>query len=511
MSEKKKPGLLGYAAVMGVIIFISKILGLVRDVMVARLYGTGMEAVAYETASRLPVLIFDFVIGGVVTSAFIPVFNSLMVKKGKKDALDFANSYVNFILILTAAISVLGLLFANQLVRFLAPDINAETAALAVKLTRIMFPMIIFTGLAFSFVGILQSMGEYNIPALISLVSNLIMVGYLFTINGLFGIIGLSVAMLLGWAAQAAIQIPKIHSLGYRYSPRLPKLDESLRRSIKSALPILIGTWTTPVCNLINTRLASSLDEGRAITALGYANRFYTIIVGLFSFVATNLLFPFFSRAEALGDRDESSRLIKTSSKGLIYIISPITVGVVLLSRPLISLVYERGSFTASDTALTSTALSCYCVGMIFMAVNEVLVKSLFAAEKAKVPMISSVCAMVFNVAVIVLFGEYLGIGGIALVSGCATLVNFLINAVIVGKLGICKFVPKDFLDVFKSIISAAAMIPVIWLIKNNVESNLIELLASAVCGAIVYFAVSILLRSEEPKHILKIIKNKKK
>ena len=147
---------------------------------------------------------------------------------------------------------------------------------------------------------------------------------------------------------------------------------------------------------------------------------------------------------------------------------------------------------------------------MIFMAVNEVLVKSLFAAEKPKIPMISSVCSMAFNVIIIVVFGERLGIGGIALVSGFATVVNFMINAVMVNKLGICRFTFKDFFDIFKSVISAAAMIPVIFAVKDRVGSNLVQLLACAAAGAAVYFIVSIILRSEEPKYVLDILKKRK-
>ncbi|MBQ8370503.1 MAG: hypothetical protein IJY35_11045, partial [Clostridia bacterium] len=159
------------AALMGVIILLSKVMGLVRDSMIASAYGTTEAAIAYETASKLPVTIFDFVLGGVVTSAFIPVYNSIAVKKGKKDALAFAQSYVNLILVITAALSVIGTVFAPALVSLIAPELEGTTASLASYLTRIMFPMVIFVGLAFSFVGFLQSEGEYNIPAVISLVS----------------------------------------------------------------------------------------------------------------------------------------------------------------------------------------------------------------------------------------------------------------------------------------------------------------------------------------------------
>ena len=270
---KKQQTLAKSAVLMGIIILFSKALGLVRDSMIASAFGTTEAAVAYETASKLPVTIFDFLLGGVVTSAFIPVYNSIAVKKGKKEALSFAQSYVNLILVITLALAVFGTVFAPGLVSLIAPDLAPSTADLAAGLTRICFPMVIFVGLAFSFVGFLQSEGEYNIPAVISLVSNLIMVGYLTFLNRRFGVTGLAVAMLLGWAAQAFVQLPAVWKRGFRLNLAAPLGTPEIARAAKNTLPILIATWTTPVCSLINTRLASGIDGGRAINARGYANR----------------------------------------------------------------------------------------------------------------------------------------------------------------------------------------------------------------------------------------------
>ena len=257
----------------------------------------------------------------------------------KKEALSFAQSYLNLILLVTAVLSVIGVTAAPLLVKLMAPDLAAATADLSVRLTRIMFPMVIFVGLAFSFVGFLQSEGEYNIPALISLVPNLLMTGYLLFLNGRFGVYGLAAAMLAGWCAQAAVQIPSVVRRGFRYRLTAPLFTPDTLRAAKNTLPILIATWTTPVCALINTRLASGIEGGRPIAALGYANRLYVIIVGLFSFVATNLLFPHFARAAASGDAGESGRLTRTSLKALTFIIAPIAAGVAVLAVPFVSLI----------------------------------------------------------------------------------------------------------------------------------------------------------------------------
>lgn len=499
------------AALMGVIILLSKVMGLVRDSMIASAYGTTEAAIAYETASKLPVTIFDFVLGGVVTSAFIPVYNSLAVKKGRRDALAFAQSYVNLILVITVTLSVIGTVFAPALVSVIAPELDGTTASLASYLTRIMFPMVIFVGLAFSFVGFLQSEGEYNIPAVISLVSNLIMVGYLTFFNSTFGVTGLAVSMLIGWCAQAAVQIPAVVKRGFRYRLTAPLNTPEIARAAKNTLPILIATWTTPVCSLINTRLASGIDGGRAINALGYANRLYIIIVGLFSFVATNLLFPYFARAAAEGNRDESDRLTRTSIRTLTFIIAPIAVGVMVLAGPFVSLIYERSAFNASDTAITATALRYYAVGMIFAAVGEVLTKAFFAVEKTRLPMISSVISMGFNVAVILIFGDGLGIGGIALVSALAAAVNMAVNWSFAVRQKLISPDRGDALDLAKSVLSAAVMgIAVYFTARIPAIADAGRLLSFVIptfTGVIVYALCTMLLRSDEMTAVLRLLK----
>lgn len=499
------------AILMGVIILASKFLGLMRDIMVASAYGTTEAAIAYSTASKLPITIFDFILGGVVTSAFIPVYNSIAVKDGKKEALTFSQSYLNLILAITTALTVLGVLFAPWLVGIIAPELSESTAVLATELTRIMFPMVIFVGMAFSFVGFLQSEGEYNIPAIISLVSNVIMVAYLFTLNGKFGVKGLAIAMLAGWIAQAAVQFPAVLKRGFRFKLTAPLGTPEIARAAKNTLPILIATWTTPLCNLINTNIASGIEGGRAISALDYANRLYIIIVGLFSFVATNLLFPYFARAAASGNSGESDRLTRSSIRTLTFIIAPISVGVAVLAPQFISLIYENGVFSSSDTAITAEALRAYSVGMIFASVCEVLTKAFFAVEKTKIPMVSSLISMAVNVAVILIFGKSLGIGGIALVTVLATLVNMAINLAAAYKHKIITHCAGDVWGIAKSLISAIIMGGGVWYVSSLTAglSKVLSLLIPVACGIAVYAVVAIILRSEEIRSILGIFKKK--
>ena len=491
--------LFGTAAIMALIITVSKLLGLVRDRAIAGAYGTTEAAQAYTIASKLPINIFDLVIGGVVTAAFVPTFSALIVKNDRKKAMSFANSYVNLILIITAVISALGIAFSPFLVRLLAPEASESVLDLASRLTKIMFPMIMFTGLAFSFVGILQSLGEFRIPALISLVSNSIMVIYLYSLNRFFGIFGLAVAMLLGWASQAFVQTPKLYRLGYRYSPRLDLRSPEIKSALLSAIPILIGTWTQPFCSLVNTVFVSGMNGGRAISAIDYANKLYIIIVGIFSFVATNLLFPYMSRANAAGRRDEARKMTAVSIKILVFIIAPIAVGIAILAEPFCALIYQHGEFTAADTALTAEALRCYAVGMLFMAVNEVLVKMFFADKRTVIPMISSLASIAVNITAVVTLHSYIGVGGIALISGLATGVSCLINYIVMRRGG-RLFSVRDGIDLLRSLLCAAAMGAAVWGVKSALEgkNSVVMLAACAAAGAAVYGVLATVTRSDE-------------
>lgn len=500
---QNKKNLTGTAVLMGVMILAAKVCGLLRDMLITASYGTGTSAaIAYETASKLPVTLFDLVIGGVVTAAFVPVFNELLVRDGREKALAFAQSYTRFILLVTTALAVVGVVFASPLITLMAPGLDEATHTLATHLTRILFPMIVFTGLAFTFVGYLQSMGEFRVPAVISLVANAIMVAYLLTLNRFFGIVGLACAMLLGWTAQALVQIPSLCRLGYRYRPFAPLSTPELKKAIVTTVPILIGTWVSPVCNLINTRLASAIDGGRGLTVLGYANRLYVILVGLFSFVATNLIFPILSRAAASGDTAESARLTRQSIKTLCFIIVPLTAGVFLLAEPFVALLYERRAFTHADTILTAEALRFYTLAMTASAVNEVLTKSFFAAQKPKLPMLSALCAMVVNGGAILLFGGAIldsehPVAWIASISGIAVVVNMVVNLAFTKKIGGLSVTRTDLLDLAKTVLAAAAMSVVVYLVSGRFSGNLARFAVGTLSGIVVYALCAMLLRSE--------------
>ncbi|MBQ3038243.1 MAG: murein biosynthesis integral membrane protein MurJ [Clostridia bacterium] len=498
------------AGFMTIATLLAKVLGMFRDMLIAAYFSTSYVSDAYMTATKLPTMLFDLAIGGVITASFIPVFNGIIQKKGKDEAMSFANHFVGMVMTVSVLVAVMGILFANPLINFLAPDFDVKTHDLAAQLSSIMFPMIIFTGLAFSFVGILQSFGEFNIPSIMSLVSNLTVIAYFPIFGKKFGVHGLAVTMLIAWSLQVIIQIPALKKTGYKFRPRLDFKDLYIKEALILAGPLLISTWVSPLYSIVNTRIASGIAGG--VTMLEYANRLYTVMVGVFSFVVTNLIFPRLSVSNASENYEEANELLSTSIKAILIIILPLMAGLVILGRPVISVVYEHGSFTTDDAIKTGTALSCYCVGMIGFSLNEMLSKAFFSKKNSKTPMYNAIASMLINIMLAYLLSARFGIYGLAFATACGSTANALLNYIAMrikyGKI----FKKSDIISIVKTVTSAVVMsIAVILiyyrlsqLISHSVGGNLIICAVCGAVGVIVYFALCLILGVDEIKKIAK-------
>lgn len=505
MSGENK--MLKTAGFMAAATFLAKACGLVRESLITAFFGMGSTADAYFAASQLPTTLFDMVIGGVISASFIPVFNGIYEKENKENAMKFANRFIGMILLATVLLSVVGIVFSKQLITgIISPEFSAETASLAARLSSIMFPMVIFTGLAFSFVGILQSFGEFNIPAIMSLVSNVAVILYFPILGKRFGVYGLAAAILFSWSLQVLIQVPSLKKFGYKFRPRLDFKDKYIRQALLLALPMLISTWVQPLYSLVNTRLASAVDG--AVTVLNCSNRLYLVMTGVFSFVVTNLIFPRLSRSNVADKTDESMALVVGSLKAITIVILPIMVCFILLSREVIGIIYPH--FTAEQISITASALSCYSVGMIGLAYNEILSKNFFSMKNSKTPMISALVSMAANIAMAYLFFAKIGTSGLALATAGGSIVNALMNFAALKRRQGKIFSRADLAELIKTLISAVLMAAVVFALSRllgGISSGIIgSIIRGAICGAAglsVYFAAAYLIGVDSFKNAI--------
>jgi len=381
-------------------ISFAKILGFVREIVFANFYGAGIVADAFVVSSRLPLIFFDFALGTAVLSSFIPVFSDILHKENKKKAFEFANNFFNIILVLSVVITAIVLIFAKQFILLMAPQL--ADVPLAVSLLYILFPTFIFTALAYVCVGILQTLDEFNIPAIISVVSNIIVIAYLLLFNQYFGIYGIAWAISIGWFMQIIIQIPSLIKKGFKWQPVFNLKDKNLITVAKMALPILISSWVQPLCIVINTRYASYLAGG-TIASLGYANRLYILLTGVFSFAITNYIFPKMSKASSEENWNEYNKILNKSLISIIAIMLPITVFTMVLAEPLIKILFFRGEFDMASVHSTATALFYYSFGMIALGVNEILNKALFAKKQTKLAMWGAIVGIAANITMLII------------------------------------------------------------------------------------------------------------
>lgn len=495
------------ASFMAFATFVSKALGLVRDSMMGAYFGTGIEADAFMAASKLPTTLFDMVIGGVISASFIPIYNEILTKGGRDKARSFSNKFITMIVLITLIISTSGIIFADPLIAFMAPQFGDATHILAVKLTSVMFPMIIFTGIAFSFVGILQSYGEYNIPSIISLVSNLAIIAYFPIFGRKFGVMGLSVTMVISWSLQVIVQIPSLIRLKFTYKPDFRLRDKDIKSAVYLAIPMLISTWIQPLYTFVNARFASHMEG--AYSSLEYANRLYLIMTGVFSFVVTNLIFPKLAKANAGNDKREADALVSMSLKAIVMVIAPLMAGIIILAEPVTNIIYGHGEL-ASGVGIVANALACYASGMIFLAVNEVLSKTFFSMKQSVVPMVTSVISMIFNVILVLSINGLIKndivklTGGLALAAAGGSIINAVLNGAMLFRKNPNILGKADAVTIIKVLLATAVMTAVVWVIYQllpsgtTMASSIITCIICAIVGVAVYGVMLMVLKVRE-------------
>ena len=512
MSEKGNRAVKTVSFMMLITLF-GKILGLVRDQFLAAKYAYSTAGAAFTIASQIPRTFFDVVFASAISASFIPIFVEYMQKKGKEEAFALANRFITIISTGTVIIMVGCMALAEPLAWLFAPGYEVTTIELAVPLLRMLFPTMLFTAVAFSFVGILQSLDEFNVPAALSVVSNGILIFYYIFLNDRFGVYGLAVAFLIGWAMQAVIQIPFLQQKGYHYRPDFHFRDEGLKKIGKLMLPVMVGTWIQPINFVINSRFASQISNGElGVTSLTYANNLYTIIVGVFVLAIANMVFPKFSRMTE--DKKGFGLAVRGTLKAMIFLLIPMTVGLMVLAEPVVTLIYKRGEFDLLATELTSKALFFFALGMVGYGVQNILSRAFYANQDGKTPFYSGLVSIGINAVLCWLLLEPMGIGGLALaaaVSSTAAAVVLLVPAVkqypdildksLVGQIG-------------KMLLAAAGMLVLVFGCKMAVTSvmgGLIgQIILLCVCGGVgivSYMIFAKLLKIEESDFVFDIIK----
>lgn len=514
MQEEQQKKNIRTVGMMMVLTLLGKVLGLVRDMLLGHTFATGMAANAFLTASRIPRNFFDAIFASAISASFIPVFNEYLEKRGKDEAFRLSSAFITVMTLLTATLSALGMLFAAPITALLADGFDPATAVLCTELLRILFPLMLFTGLAFSLVGILQSLGEFNIPALLSAASNAVIILYYLFFVERFGIHGLAAAFLLGWAVQVLIQLPSLHRFGYRY--RFSMRHDGLHKIFLLAGPVLVSTWIQPLNLTIATRYASHITGGAS--ALEYANTLYTIVAGVFVLSIANVIFPEMSRFAANADDAAMGESISGTLSAMLFLLTPMAAGLAVLSRSVVRLLYEWGAWDTASTDLTAGALTFLSLGMLGYGVQIILSRAFYAEQKGKMPLIAGAVSVIANIILCQLLMPLLGLRGLAIASAVSLVLPALVLLIAAAKRYRGVVSGAALLDFAKMLLASAMMGAAVWFAQGSLTPHLgdgliarvIVVAAPTLLGVVVYFMLAVLLRISTVAQIKALLRRRK-
>lgn len=483
MSEPGKSaggGIMRSAAVMGVATFFSRIGGLVREQSFAYFFGAGAWTDAFNVAFRIPNLLRDLFAEGAMSAAFVPTFNSVLAKDGRERAFRLISITLTMLILAVGAITILGIAVAPALVKLMAPEFTADPAKfdVTVNMTRIMFPFLLVVSLAALVMGVLNSLGEFFIPAIAPVFLNLAMIVAGFTLCPFFaalgrpGIEGMAAGAMIGGILQLAAQWPALRRAGYRFSWNFQPGDSGMKRIMALMLPGTIGLAATQVNVAISTILGTSQGDG-AVSWLSYAFRLMQLPLGLFGVAIAQATLPVISRQAAANDREAMAETLAGSVKLTSFINIVSAMGLAALSVPIIRLLFEHGRFTAADTAATATALQAYAAGLVFFSLTKVLGPAFYALGDTSVPVKASFASVAACIgANLALIGPC-GYWGLALGTSLGAGVNALILYLVLnGRMGgFGRFAVAG--SLVRTLLAGAAMAGAAWWIEAPVFAAL--------------------------------------
>jgi putative peptidoglycan lipid II flippase len=425
------PSLVRSAASAGAATMASRILGVVREQVLASLFGAGNAMDAYLVAFRIPNLLRDLFAEGAMSAAFVPTFTRQLTTDGRPAAWRLGNNVINALVVSTGALVLAGIILATPLITLLASGFSEIPGKLelTVRLARIMLPVLTLVALAAAVMGMLNSLHHFFIPALAPAMFNIVMVVAAFALvpvlraHGIEPITAIAIGALLGGVGQVAIQWPLLRREGFSWRPQIDWSDPVLRRVLVLMGPGTAGLAATQVNVFVNTWLATGQGTG-AVSWLNYAFRLMYLPIGLFGVSIATAVLPAVSRQSAQHDEAGVRDTVANGMSLMMMLNVPSTVGLVVLATPIVQLIFERGRFTAGDTFATASALRFYAIGLLGYSVVRIASPTFYALGQNRIPVQVGAATVAINAALTIALVRVLGYRGLALGTSLAALFN---------------------------------------------------------------------------------------
>ncbi|HZU24723.1 MAG TPA: murein biosynthesis integral membrane protein MurJ [Bryobacteraceae bacterium] len=394
------------AGIVSAAVFSSRVTGLVREIVMARLFGAGFIYDAFLLGFRIPNLTRDLFAEGALSSAFVPVFTQTLTTEGRRKAAQLSNVTGTAIILFVGTLAVLGMIFAPVLVELLAPGFHNVPGKfeLTVRLTQVMFPFLLMVALAAQAMGVLNTCNRFGVPATASTFFNFgaisfgLLAGFVIGPHiGIDRITGMAIGVVIGGAIQLGWQLPAMWSEGFAFHWSKQWSNPGLRRIIHLMGPAILAEAAVQINVMVNTNFASRIPLNGPVSWLGYSFRFMQFPLGVFGVAIANATLPSIARSISQGNLEEYRRTLSRSLAMVFLLCVPSSVGLIVLGRSIVAVIYQGGAFTVWDTQQTARALTWYAVGLAGYAGLKVLNPAFYALHDSRTPMLISIASIAIN------------------------------------------------------------------------------------------------------------------
>jgi putative peptidoglycan lipid II flippase len=495
---------------------LSRILGYIRDMLVANLFGVGMSADVFYAAFKIPNLFRRLFGEGSFSAAFVPVFSEYLHTKEKTETQKFLNAIFTVLLLILTATSILGMCFAPVLAKLTALGFanNPEKMQLTIELTRLMFPFILFICLAAFLLAVLNTLHSFFIPAFAPAALSFSEIFYMLIFAPAImqgnQIKGLAVSIIVGGALHFLMQYPKLKSLGWHLKFKIDLKHPGIKKIAFLMIPSMIGLSVDQVNAFIDNICASFLGDGPT-GVLYYSNRLMQMPLAVFGLAFATASLPAMSKAYLQKDMTTLKNSLNYSIRFTVFILIPAAAGLMAIGLPIIKLLFEHGKFNSSGSLMTYNALFYYSLGLPAYAAAKIFTNAFYSLQDTKTPVKIAIGAMILHVILCILLMRPMGVGGLALATAASSYFNLFLLAVYlkkrIGRLGLKKILFSSSKSLFASIITGITA----WSVCRISENLFISVPISIISGLAAFVAVSYILKSEELNSFMQFLSRKQK
>lgn len=501
---------------------LSRLLGLVRDRLLAAGFGAGDILDTYYAAFKIPDLVFNVLVLGALSSAFIPVFIKYLSRDGDpehREAWRMANSVLNFLLIGLCVVGVIFFIFAHQLVPLIAPGFEGEKLRTTAELTRIMLVAIVFFGASNIATGILTSFKRYLNFALAPVMYNLGIIFGILVLSPRYGVYGLAYGVVIGSVIHLLVQVPAVFRAGFHFRPVLDIHNEGVRTVGKLMIPRAFGLAVSQVEQLFSTIIGSTLAAG-SIAVFNLANNLQSFPINVFGVSLAIASFPVFSEAFARNDPESFVEHFSKTFRRILFLIIPASVLILLLRAQIVRVILGSGSFTWEDTYYTAQTLGFFSLSLFAQALIPTLARSFYALHDTKTPVKIGIISVATNVAVALVLVRSLGVMGLGISFSVASIVNMVLLLFTlrrrVGYLDDRRIASST----VKIVLISFVMALVVWGMKYFLELGVdmttfvgvfIQGVGAGVVGCVVFIMLALVFRCDEIRILTELLQRIRK